>query len=362
MSRFMIRNILKLDWLLIMGLFLLALASLLSLASSDMDFFWRQLVWYSLAFILIIPGAFLNWRLLVSYSWFRYGLYWLSVIFLIIANFQDYVIRGTKSWLVIGSFQFEPSELMKVALILVLAGFFSRRYIEAWTNRNLFISFAYVAIPTILVAVQPDFGSAAVLLGIWLGFLLISGINKKRLIIGLVMAVIISIILWSFFLQSYQKNRLIGFLFPQYDPLGINYNVIQSKIAIGSGGFWGKGFGLGTQTQLLFLPETQTDFIFAAFTEEWGFLGAMIVIAAFLLIIFRLVNIGLWTRDNYSKFIVLGVILVFNLHFLFNIGSNLGILPVTGITFPFFSYGGSSLLTLAILLSIIQNIKLESSS
>ncbi|MEK7086867.1 MAG: FtsW/RodA/SpoVE family cell cycle protein [Patescibacteria group bacterium] len=350
-----------LDWLLVGGLIIFAAASLVSLASSNFKFFSRQLIWYVFSFIIIIFGSRLHWRWFLAQPWFRFGLYWFSVTLLVVSNLQSKTIRGTKSWLVLGPVQFEPSELAKLALIFVLAGFFSRRYLAAWRGKNIFVSLGFALVPAVLTAIHPDFGSAAVIMGIWLGFLLVSGINYKRLAVGLLIATTIAVLLWSFFLKDYQKDRLSAFLFPESDPLGINYNVIQSKIAIGSAGFWGKGFGAGTQTQLGFLPEVQSDFLFAAFIEEWGIFGGVLLILTFLFIIFRIIGIGLRAKSNDFKFVSLGAGLVFTIHFFINVGSNLGLVPVAGVTFPFLSYGGSSLLTGSILISIIQHIKIESS-
>ncbi len=259
-----------------------------------------------------------------------------------------------------GFFQLEPAELMKLALIFLLAGFFSRRYLAAWQDKNIFVSFFYANLPGVLIAIHPDLGSPGAVMGIWAGFLLMSGVNYKKLLIGLVCVLTIFVLLWSFFLKPYQKNRLSAFLFPTADPLGINYNVIQSKIAIGSAGFFGKGFKMGTQTQFGFLPEVQSDFLFAAFVEEWGLFGGLVVLLTFFMIILRIIRAGLKARGNEFKFISLGAGLIFIIHFFINMGSNLGLLPVAGITFPFLSYGGSSLLTSAVLVCIIQNINLES--
>jgi len=249
---------------------------------------------------------------------------------------------------------------MKVAVILMLASFFARHYIAAWVGRNILISLLYVFIPTVLIAIQPDFGSAIIFIILWLSFLFMSGVDRKKLTLGIIIVIIGSIFIWNFYLQTYQKERLIGFLFPNFDPLGVNYNVVQSKIAIGSAGFWGRGFNSGIQTKLGFLPEAHNDFIFDAFVEEWGIIGGLVVVLTFLFIVYRLSNIGIQSRDNYSKFIVLGTIFILITHFILNIGANLGLLPVTCISLPFMSYGGSNLLTLAILMSIIQRIKLES--
>lgn len=355
---FRIRNF---DWSLFIAITLIAIVSLLSLASVNSVFFKRQLVWYGLAFLIIFFASQINWRWLIGQLWFRQGLYWFVVLLLLISNLQSGTVRGTRAWLSIGSFQFEPAELMKLALIFILAGFFSRRHISAWQGKNIFISLLYTLLPAILIALHPDLGSAVVIVSIWLGFLLMSGVHYRRLIIGCILTLLVIILLWSFFLKSYQKERIVSFLAPEKDPLGINYNVIQSKIAIGSAGLLGKGFKQGTQTQLHFLPETQSDFLFAAFVEEWGIIGGFFLILTFLFIIFRIVRIGWRARNNEFKFIILGSGLVFAVHFFINIGSNLGLVPVAGITLPFFSYGGSSLLTNAVLISIIEHIQLESS-
>ncbi len=353
-----IRNI---DWILVGALLLVSAAGLLSLASTNIAFFWRQLVWYVVAFFIIIFGSLLNWKWILTQTWFRGGVYGISVLFLIFSQFQSGTVRGTKSWITILGLQFEPVELAKLGLIFILAGFFSRRHIAAWQNKNLFLSLIYAVVPGFLILIHPDFGSAIVVFAIWAGFLLMSGINKKRLFAGIAIALCIAAMFWIFILKDYQKDRLTAFIFPERDPFGINYNVIQSKIAIGSAGFLGKGFGQGTQVQLHFLPEAQTDFIFAAFVEEWGLLGGAVLLLTFFLIIYRLILIGLRASGNYSKFIVLGASLVFTIQFIINVGSNIGMMPVTGITFPFLSYGGSSVLTTAVLISIIEHIKFESS-
>jgi rod shape determining protein RodA len=245
--------------------------------------------------------------------------------------------------------------LAKVALIIILAGFFSRRHLAAWQNKNIFISLLYTLIPAGIIVIQPDMGSAIVVLGIWVGFLALSGINKKKLFIGILLVVIAFGIMWTSFLEDYQKDRIIGFISPEVDSLGINYNVTQSKIAVGSAGFWGKGFGNGTQVQFDFLPEAHTDFIFASFVEEWGIFGGLILLLTYVAFIFRITTIGLRARRNDFKFIALGTGLVFLIHFFINIGSSLGIVPVIGISFPFVSYGGSNLLTSSLLLAIISS-------
>jgi rod shape determining protein RodA len=350
------------DWALVAGLGVLAAASLVSLASSSIGQFWRQLLWYGVGFFIIIVGSRLNWRWIGSQAWFRYSLYFVGIAFLIVSNLQSGTVRGTKSWITVAGLQFEPGEIVKLALILVFAHFFARRHIEAWRIKNIALSFMYAAIPAGLIAIHPDFGSAFTIMALWFGFLLVGGVHVKRFLLGAGVVLLAAVLMWSFFLKPYQQQRITGFLFPERDPLGVNYNVIQAKIAIGSAGFWGKGFGMGTQVQFHFLPEAQTDFLFAAFVEEWGILGGLLVLLTFFFIVYRVLMIGLRARDNYFRLISLGGGLFFIIHFFVNVGSNLGLLPVAGITFPFFSYGGSNLLTSSIILSIIEHIKLESSA
>lgn len=358
----MIRSLSRLDWALIGSLACLGLASLLSLGASSPEQFSRQFVWYGIAFSIIIFGSLLNWRVLLSQGWFRYGVYSFSILLLGFAHLLPGTVRGTKSWISLGGFQFEPSELAKFALIIILSYFFSRHHVDAWRTRRIVGSLGYLAIPAALTITFPDFGGTSILVFLWFGYLLFSGVNLKRLGIGIGAGLILACVLWVSFLKPYQKDRIIGFASPGNDPLGINYNVIQSKIAIGSAGLFGKGFGGGTQTQLHFLPESQTDFIFSAFTEEWGITGGVFVIGAFLFVVYRISRIGIASRDNFSKLFTLGTGLFLVSHFVVNIGSATGLMPVAGVTFPFLSYGGSNLLTTALLISIIEHIKLESSA
>lgn len=351
----------RIDWFLFGAITFLAVASLTSLASIEMSFFWRQLLWFVVAFAIFFLISRSDWRWVSSQRWFSFFLYYSCVGLLIFSHFQSETVRGTKSWITIAGIQFEPVEFMKFALILVLANFFSRRHLAAWQGKNIFLSFIYMAVPVGLVAVHPDLGSAFVIFTIWVGFLLMSGIHIPRLLLGFGAGLLCFFLLWTLVLKPYQKNRILAFVSPERDPLGINYNVTQSKIAIGSAGFFGKGFHGGTQTHLNFLPVPESDFIFAAFVEEWGFVGGALLIFSYMVILWRFVEIGMRADDNFSKFVVLGATILFLTHLLVNVGSNMGLVPVTGITLPFLSYGGSSLLTVSVLVGIIHSKKLESS-
>jgi rod shape determining protein RodA len=346
----------KLDWQLNGALLFLAAASLASLAGIKPDLFQKQLFFWLVGFGLIFFIIKFDWRPYVNYRGLISGLYFLSILLLVITYFLAPDIRGTKSWFSLGPFNLQTSEFAKLALIVLLAHFFSRRHVGIARLSNLAISFVYFLIPAGLIAFQPDFGSALILFCLWFGFLLISGIKYRHLVIALLIFSILGIIIWQSVLEDYQKERVLGFLMPSHDPLGINYNVIQSKIAIGSAGWFGKGFEQGSQTQLGFLPEAQTDFIFAAFVEEWGLLMGLVVILVFCALVLRIIKIGFSADNNFNRFVCLGIVIVFVVQFVFNIGSNLGLSPIIGITFPFLSYGGSSLLTNLILIGIIQAI------
>lgn len=346
----------NLDWRLNIGILILISASLISLASTSKFLFHKQLLWLGLGLLLAFLVVKFNWRPFINYRGVTLGFYLLIVGLLVLTLFFATPVRGTKSWLNFGGFEFQPSELAKLALIILYADFFSKKHVSIARIKNLAISFIHFAIPAGLTALQPDFGSILILFSIWFGFLLVSGIRLRHLIIFIVVFSLLAIVMWQYFLKDYQRERILGFLFPGRDPLGINYSVIQSKIAIGSAGFFGKGFGQGTQVQLGFLPERQTDFIFAAIIEEWGVFLGLVLVFVFAYLLFRIIRIGLETENNFNRFICLGTVIFWSAQFILNIGSNLGLTPVVGLTLPFLSYGGSSLLTNLVLVGIIQSI------
>lgn len=346
----------QLDWKLNLAILFLISAGFLNLFSTAPDLVYKQLISLGLGLLLAFLLIKFDWRPYINYRGAVFGIYAGVILLLILTYFFAPMIRGTRGWLAIGDFHFQVSELAKLVLIIVYAYFFSRKHIGIARLSNLVASFIYFVIPASFIAVQPDFGSVLILFCLWSGFLLVSGIPWRHLIVGLIIFLILGVISWQSVLKDYQKERIMGFLFPASDPLGVNYNVIQAKIAIGSAGFWGKGFGQGTQAQLGFLPEAQTDFVFAAFIEEWGLLSGFLLIAAFVFLILRIIKIGLNSDNNFNRFICLGAVILFISQFIFNVGSNLGLTPVVGVTFPFLSYGGSSLLTNLILVGIIQSI------
>jgi rod shape determining protein RodA len=233
---------------------------------------------------------------------------------------------------------------MKLGLIIVLAKYFSRRHIEIANIRHIIVSGVYALIPFILVVLQPDFGSAMVLFFIWFGLVFVSGISVKHLVAVFAIGTLIFLLAWNFAFKPYQKARIMNFINPLADVRGTGYNAYQSTIAVGSGGLFGKGIGFGTQSRLNFLPEYKTDFIFAAFAEEWGFVGSILLLIFFFIIFYKLATFALVADSAFEALFTYGVLIWMVVHVVINVGMNIGIMPITGIPLPFMSYGGSHLL------------------
>jgi rod shape determining protein RodA len=249
--------------------------------------------------------------------------------------------------------------LAKLALIILLAKYFSKRHIEIQNIRHVFVSFFYTSVPVFLTLLQPDFGSAMVLLSIWFITLFMSGLSKKHLLGMFTTGVFALFILWTSVFKPYQKERLLNFFDPGRDIRGSGYNVYQSEMAIGSGGLLGKGVGFGTQSRLNFLPEHETDFIFSAYAEEWGFVGVMIILFLYASLLLKIIWIASRTNNNFFALVSIGVFAWFFTHIFVNIGMNLGVLPVTGIPLPFMSYGGSSFVSSSMALGMVASFGLN---
>src|SRR3989344_39914 len=263
--------------------------------------------------------------------------------------------RGAVRWIPLGSFTLQPSEIIKPFLILILAWFLSRSAPKLLELKTGLIYLGLLAVPALLIFKQPDLGSALVVAAIWLVMLLMSKTPKTYLVILLLLAAVVSPLTWRF-LADYQKQRLTSFIDPYADPKVSGYQLIQSVVAVGSGGFLGRGLGHGFQSQLNFLPERQTDFVFATIAEELGTLGAGTLLVLYALLLLRLLKIAKNTSDNFSFLIVIGVFALMTIQGMVNIGMNLGLMPITGVTLPLVSAGGSSLLTTLICLGLVYNI------
>lgn len=343
------------DWLLVVFMLPIIGAGLVTMKSftSETSFFSHQLMWVVISFAVLFILSFMDFRFLKRTE-ILVGLFLFFSFLLVLLFFFGHTAKGAQSWFSFGGFSFQPSDMMKLVVILMLAKYFSRRHIEIKNFKHIFISGLYAFIPFLLVFLQPDFGSAIIIFCIWFGMTLVSGISKRHLLIVLGVVAVAFGFLWGFVFEQYQKDRIINFIQPLSDIRGSGYNVYQSTIAVGSGQMFGKGVGFGTQSRLNFLPEYETDFIFAAFSEEWGFVGVLILFILIGLVMWRIMKMALLGTTNFEILYGLGLAIYFMTHFIINIGMNLGIMPVTGITLPFMSYGGSHLLTEFIGLGILM--------
>ncbi len=341
------------------GLILMASAMLISFAglltmsglSFSDPYFLKQSFWIVISFFVCffvsrIDFRFLNETKIIT-AMYAIGILLLALILLI-----GKVTKGAQSWFSLGGISFQPVDLIKLVLILVLAKYFSRRHIEIAYINHIIISFLYLLVPLFLVLLQPDFGSSMVLCAIWFGLVFISGISKKHLIFVISMGLIIFLLGWNFLFKPYQKARIINFVNPLADIRGSGYNAYQSTIAVGSGGLLGKGIGYGTQSRLEYLPEYRTDFIFAAYAEEWGLVGSLFLLVLFFILFMQLLSFAVTSYSNFESLFTYGVLIWFMTHLVVSVGMNIGIMPVTGIPLPFMSYGGTHLLVESIALGM----------
>ena len=346
------------------AVFLLIIIGLLTLyglsLNQQKDYFSRQIIWAVAAGAIIFFFSFFDYRILRNYSSVILLVYGMAALGLAAVLFLGVRVRGAVSWIHIGFLNIQPVEIAKFALLALLAKYFSGRHIEIWRARHIIISGIYAGFLIFFVLMQPDIGSASILFFIWLGVTLAAGIKIRHLLVLTAICLVALAVGWQFFLAPYQKQRVITFLAPESDRLGAGYNILQSKIAIGSGGLWGKGLGHGSQARLNFLPEAYSDFIFATVAEEWGFLGASFLLGLYLVIFWRLFKLAINAPNNFSRFFIIGFSILLIVQVFINVGMNLGILPITGISLPFVSYGGSNLILMALCLGIIQSIKLHS--
>ncbi|MEW6101445.1 MAG: rod shape-determining protein RodA [Candidatus Omnitrophota bacterium] len=320
----------------------------------------RQILWVSLGLVIFLLVSNLNYRVFWVLTYFLYAL---SLAFLLLVFIFGAVRLGAQRWLRIAWFNFQPSELAKLIMVIFLARYFSSKSIRDIVLstshfgifRGIILPLLFISVPAILIAEQPDLGSAIMIFLIFFALLYLSLVKIKYISVFLVILVLLTPLSWLV-LRDYQKERLLVFLNPNIDPLGAGYTVIQSKIAIGSGGFFGKGWLSGTQSQLHFLPESHTDFIFATFAEEWGFLGCAVLLALYCLLIYQGILIGQRTNDYFARFLAFGISLMLCIQVFINISMNLGLAPVVGLPLPLMSYGGSSVLVTFIALGILANI------
>lgn len=334
------------DWWLISTVFFLSLLGLVTMYTFDGDnsYFERQVIWIFAALIALFLAIIPDYRFLRIGNT-TFFLYLTTIVLLVLVLIVGETVKGAQSRFDLGFFSLQPSDPAKLVLIAVLAKYFSKRHELIGDFRHILVSGAYALIIFTLVFIQPDFGSALILFSIWFGMILVAGIKFRHLAVVFLLGTLAFGAMWQFVLLDYQKERIATFLDPLSDIQGAGYNAYQSTIAVGSGELWGKGVGYGTQSKLQFLPEYETDFIFAAFAEEWGLIGVMLLFALFGVVIWRLLSHAIHGATNFEKLFAVGVAILIVSHFFVHIGMNIGLLPVTGTTVPFLSYGGSHLLT-----------------
>jgi rod shape determining protein RodA len=348
----------RVDWILVAAALALVAAGMLTMASygGDLSLVRRQGTWLAVSAV-----AFLFFSRIDARVFRRSGVaLWLygGIAVMLVALFAvGTVAKGAQSWFRIGALGFQPVEFAKLALILLLAKYFSRRHAEVKDFRHIIASGAYALGLFALVLVQPDFGGAIIIFAIWFGMTLVAGLSRKHLGAVLLAGTAAFAGLWFYGFDDYQKQRILTFVDPLADARGAGYNALQATIAVGSGEMWGKGIGFGTQSRLRYLPERHTDFIFAAFAEEWGFFGSVGLLSLYGLILWRVAQAARRGASNFESLYAAGVASYLLAHGAIHVGMNMGIAPVTGIPLPLMSYGGSSMLATACMLGILASMR-----
>ncbi len=356
--------LLSFDWtLLIVSLAICAIGVLniystgFSLTSTKIPLYLKQIQWIVIGLFFLLVIVSVDYRLLNRYAYVLHGF---SILLLVFVSLYGYTTHGSQRWIALGGFTFQPSELVKFTLILALARYFSTHGVRGtrYGFGDLLVPLALVLLPFILILRQPDLGTALLLLIIFLSVIIFVGVRIRDLLIGGISGLLMIPLAWHF-LKDYQRERILTFLDPERDPLGAGYHIIQSMIAVGSGGLLGKGFLKGTQTQLKFLPEQQTDFVFSVFAEEWGFAGGVSLVILFLFLVLWGFKIANNSRDLPGTIMAYGITIMIFWGVFINIGMVIGILPVVGVPLPFLSYGGSSIVVLMMSIGLLINISMR---
>jgi rod shape determining protein RodA len=316
----------------------------------------RQMIYFAVFMPVMIFISLVDLRF-----WYKsaYLFYYVALLLLIIVYVLGHTAMGATRWINLGVIKLQPSELMKICIIFALARYFHDLGNQKIRLRKLIIPSIMLFIPAALIIKQPDLGTGLILLMLGGIIFFIAGVGKWFFVVGLSLIAAIIPIAWQF-LYEYQKNRVLTFINPERDPLGSGYNIIQSKIAIGSGGIFGKGFIQGSQSQLKFLPEHQTDFIFTMLSEEWGLIGGSLVLLIFAVLIFYCYIIAINARSKFAQLLALGVTSMFFLHVFINIAMVMGLLPAVGVPLPLLSYGGTMMMTILIGFGLVMNVHIHS--
>jgi len=362
--RFDRRLILNFDWTLLVLVLMICAIGVLNIFSASYSFsgakanpfYIKQIHWIMIGLFCMSVAFCIDYRLISQYAYILHGI---AVFSLLIVFFYGYATHGSQRWISVGSFSLQPSEMVKLTLILALAKYFDEHKLDqGYYLRELGIPLLLLLVPFILILEQPDLGTGLILLIVSASLFLFVGVRLKSLAYVASLVLLMMPVGW-YFMKEYQRERVLTFLNPERDPLGSGYHIIQSMIAVGSGGFLGKGFLKGTQTQLQFLPEQQTDFVFSVFAEEWGFIGGASLIILFASLLLWSLKIALHSRDFLGTLIAFGLAALLFWEVFINIGMVLGMMPVVGIPLPFLSYGGSAIVSLLTCIGLLLNVSMR---
>ena len=352
------------DWgllalvLLIAGLGVINIASATaSYHSTATPYYIKQMYWTVTGLCLVVVVCSIDYSILEDFAYWFYGV---LVVLLLVVLLAGKSSMGATRWLHLGLFSFQPSELMKIVIIMAYANYFTKTpVLNGLGFKDLLYPLLMLAGPVLLIMKQPDLGTATLVFLIAFSMLMFVGVRLTTVFSVILATIPLSFLGWHFYLRDYQKERLLNFFNPERDPLGSGYHIIQSKIAVGSGGFLGKGFMHGTQSQLHFLPEQHTDFAFSVFSEEWGFAGCLVILLLYLCLTLWGLSVAKRCNDRFGKLLAVGVTAMLFWHIIINIGMVIGLFPVVGVPLPLFSYGGTSMVTSMVGVAILLNIQMR---
>ncbi len=358
------RLVTNFDWTLIGLVCAISLAGILNVYSasaayklSGAPYYLKQLNWMAFGLLLSLVVASLDYHILEDFSYWFYGFLLLLLIAVLLVGKRS---LGATRWLNLGLFTIQPSELMKIVIIITFARYFNNYHaVGGLTVKEMFFPLALLVVPALLIMKQPDLGTATLVVLIAFSMAFYVGFRWSTIVTFALVTIPLGWFTWAVYMKPYQKNRVLDFINPERSRLGSGYHIIQSKIAVGSGGFWGKGYVKGTQAQLRFLPEQHTDFAFSVFAEEWGFAGVLVLIVLYLCLILWGLNIARRCNDRLGGLLAVGVSAMLLWHAIINIGMVIGVFPVVGVPLPFFSYGGTSMITSMVGVGILQSISMR---
>lgn len=358
------RLLINIDWALVGLVLAVCILGIVNIYSATAPYkivatpyYIKQFYWLLVGIIIALAVCTVDYHILEDFSYWLYGAIIVLLVAVLVIGRSS---MGATRWLNLGLFNVQPSELMKLVISITFARYFTNfQSIGGLTVKNMLIPLGILALPALLIMKQPDLGTAILVILIALSMSVYRGLRWSTAVTFVLITVPVAWAGWSYFLRPYQKNRILDFLNPERSKLGSGYHIIQSKIAVGSGGFLGKGFVKGTQAQLRFLPEQHTDFAFSVFAEEWGFLGCMVLIILYLSLVLWGLNIARRCNDRFGALLAVGITAMLFWHIVINMGMVIGMFPVVGVPMPFFSYGGTSMITFMVGIGILQNISMR---